>query len=150
MRAVAREVVDPAGVRWRVRRRWAPDRRLRPRWHGDVIDVPDVTCLGDEPGGVLAGVVIAVVVIVAAIVFVPLLLLLGEMVLFLAVAVLAVVGRVLLGRPWTLEAEAPETRLSWRVKGWGASRRAMTEIAAALARGQRPGPDLLAHDRGPE
>jgi hypothetical protein len=49
-------------------------------------------------------------------------------------------GRFLRGRPWLIEARLdaamrPEI-LSWRVRGWSASRRALAEAAEALARGE--------------
>ena len=139
---MAREVVDPGGVRWRIRRRWLPERLRRPRLRGDVVDVPDLGGL-DDPSGVLAIVALAIVAIFVAFVVVPLLLLLGEVVLFVAVVLVVVAGQFAWLAPWTLEAQADGRRLRWRVKGWRASRRALGDIAAALERGQRPPPDLL-------
>jgi hypothetical protein len=44
------------------------------------------------------------------------------------------------GEPWTIEAQLDAVvrrRLSWRVRGWGDSKRALDEIAAALSQGQQ-------------
>jgi hypothetical protein len=41
------------------------------------------------------------------------------------------------GRPWVVEAKSERGELAWLVEGWRASRRAVTEIAAALSEGDR-------------
>lgn len=89
---MAREVVEPSGRRWRVRRRWlvAP---VRPHWRGTdngwLDATPDLGVSADD-GGVL-GVIAVVVVIVflaalVAFVLVPLAILLLEILLFVVLA----------------------------------------------------------------
>ena len=41
------------------------------------------------------------------------------------------------GRPWVVEAKSERGELAWLVHGWRASRRAVTEVAAALSKGDR-------------
>ena len=57
----------------------------------------------------------------------------------LVLLVLAVVGRVLFRRPWTVEATAGNgDRVISEVVGWRAALRRRDEIAELLGRGQRP------------
>jgi hypothetical protein len=53
------------------------------------------------------------------------------------VALVGLAGRILLGRPWLVEARSERGELAWRVRGALGSRRAMLEIANAFARGDR-------------
>jgi hypothetical protein len=137
-----RIVTDPQGRRWRVRRRWlvAP---VRPRWRGadgGFFDVPDIG-VGDADG--LLGAIVAVVVIVILAAFVafyllPLAILLVEVLIFVVLAAAGIAGRLLLRRPWTLEAEALDggPKMMWSVAGWRDSRDALDEIATAVERGR--------------
>jgi hypothetical protein len=89
--------------------------------------------------------VVAVVVAVVLIVFViiPLLLFGVELVVVGGALAASIISRMLLGRPWTVEAERVGGRrevLSWSVSGWRRSDRAIDEIAQALAAGSRPHP----------
>ncbi|HWI71985.1 MAG TPA: hypothetical protein VNT55_08525 [Baekduia sp.] len=143
---MAREVVDPDGVTWRIRRRWA------------VVDVDppavrffDPTAWDFVTDATIFGVVAAVAFLACAALFafviLPLALLVLEVAFFVAALVVGVAARVLLRRPWTLLADAdahgPDTRFSWRVAGWRASREAIDEIAAGLRNGLRPPPPSL-------
>jgi hypothetical protein len=141
---LARRVTAPDGTLWPARRRWvhAP---IRPRWRGtrdaDAFSFAD---LGDGLGdsGVLGAIaaIIAIVVLAALVAFVllPLAILLVEVLLFLLLAGLGLFGRVLLRRPWRIEARAegsgrrPVVR---EVSGWRDSRDAIAELASEAQRG---------------
>lgn len=149
---MARRVVAPDGTEWTVRRRWvhAP---IRPRWRGtrdgDAFDWLDLGGgLGDS--GIL-GVIAAIFVIVVlaaliAFVLLPLAILLLEVLVFLLLAGLGLLGRVLLRRPWRIEARAEGGPGAARppivrsVSGWRDSRDAIAELAAELERGALPAP----------
>lgn len=150
-------VTDPQGGAWTVRRRWIPHRtgiglkarfrrrrrarrrdRNRDRWY-DGLDIGD-GCLDVD------GIVIAVGVIVAVLLLVffgwPLFLLLLDVVWLVVVLVLGVLGRVVLGRPWDVEAVGPDgLRRRWRVKGFRAAGRKAAELAQHVALGAPLRPD---------
>jgi len=88
--------------------------------------------------------VVFIVVLVLFIVFVlgPLLLLLFDVVVVIALVVGGVIARVLFRRPWTVEAVAEDdgTELRFQAVGLAASRRLRDGVADRLARGQDPDP----------
>ena len=61
-----------------------------------------------------------------------------------AVTVAALVARLLGLSEWTVRAHGQRIVLIWRVRGLGRSRRAMDEIVALLAAGQKPTVDGVA------
>jgi len=144
-------VTAPDGGRWRVRRRWLerPARRRSLRFAPnrlrgeDLLDVawlPDPSSLLDAADNPRAGIaLVAGGVLLVAIVVVALLPLLGvalELAVPLSLAGSGVVGRLLLRRPWTIEAvnlERPGERTAFTVVGWRRSRRAIAALAAAIA-----------------
>jgi hypothetical protein len=135
---VARRVVDPHGVTWTIRRRWlhAP---IRPRWRGpeDGGSALDLASGLDGLGPIT--VVVGIIALAALLAFfvLPLAVLLLEVLAFLALAGAGVLGRVLLRRPWRIEARDGDGReQTWAVAGWRDSRDAIEEIAAALAAGR--------------
>jgi hypothetical protein len=93
----------------------------------------------------LAGVAFLLgVVVVAAIVWfflVPLLLVLLDAAVLLVLAAAGVIAKVVLRRPWEVEAVGPADRLTWRVVGWGRSRRAVAAVTQRLGRGEVPPTD---------
>lgn len=130
----------------RVRRRLL---HWRPRWRGPRFDSGSGVDgeIDGGPGGagggggglsfldVLDDIFAAVLVIVAVVVFVttvvPALVLLLEVLLVGLLAALGLVGRALLGRPWTVAAVDTETHRvvgSWQVEGF----RRAGEVAAAI------------------
>jgi hypothetical protein len=136
---VAREVIDPAGTRWRVRRRWGTGRRLPGmRWGEGGFDGLGNLGPFDDFGGIAVAILVVVAAFVLVFVVLPLAILLLELLLFVLLLLAAVAGRVLLRKPWTLEASDGTVTLEYRVSGWRNSREAIDEIAAALERGQRP------------
>jgi hypothetical protein len=96
--------------------------------------------LGDE----LAAIAIILVAFVAGValfwwVLLPLLLLILDVVIVLILLAASIVARVLLRRPWTVEATAPgHDRLTTQVVGWRAALRRRDEIAHSLRHGLRP------------
>lgn len=157
----------PDDTRWTVRVAWEPRwralarrfggwRRKRRKAHvgsGDLVDgavqLGDAATSGSGGGHVDLGdatvvlVVVFIAVVAAAALFwwvlLPLLLLAVDLVVVLVLLVLAVAGRVLLGRPWTVEATAGNGEtVTTEVVGWRAALRRRDEIAEVLRRGQRP------------
>ncbi len=146
-------VTAPNGERWQVGRHWLnkPPPKL---WSGrkrrerddakdgaDGLDGLDPTGLldfGDDdflPGIAL---VLAVAVVVALLTFVllPLLGLAFELALLIALFTSGLFGRIVLRRPWTIEAvnvDRPEQRVQFAVKGWRRSRRAIGALAERIA-----------------
>jgi len=159
---VAIEVTGPDGTRWTVRRRWTPRwaridvggrfrlvRRHRTRqwttedeerpadgkdrrWW-DVVDLPpgcDVDALAWLVG-------IVCVVLLLWFVVVPLLLVLFDVVVVVVLLALGTVARVLLRRPWRIEANARDGRRVERlVVGWRASSDAVAELAEDVRSGR--------------
>jgi len=81
---------------------------------------------------------VAVVAAIALVVFVllPLLGIAFELALLLVVLGASLFARVVLRRPWTIEAvavEDPARRSAFAVSGWRRSRRALGALAAAIA-----------------
>jgi hypothetical protein len=131
-------VTSPDGRRWRVRRRWLERPLPSPRrlWRKNRDEAADAWDLGwglDALGGL--GVVVLLVVAVV-VVFV---LLLGIALELIAVALVLGSGlfsRVVLRRPWVIEAVEtgePEERVAFAVTGWRDSSRAARELRTAIA-----------------
>ncbi|MET1059143.1 MAG: hypothetical protein ABWX84_06080 [Nocardioides sp.] len=129
------KVRDPDGETWRVSRRWVPWRR---RLKGAMDGIPDLGMgsLGDDPISMVIGLVLLVVLLP----FLLLFLVAGvELLALLAVLPLAILGRVLLGRHWTVEVRHRWTPW-WETRSgdWGASGLQIHDIARAIERGERP------------
>ncbi|MGH2729168.1 MAG: hypothetical protein ACRDJI_01005 [Actinomycetota bacterium] len=86
-----------------------------------------------------AGIAILIVVAVVAVFAIPLLLFIVEIALAILLVGVALAGRVLLRRPWTVEATSsePEEVLRWKVVGWRRSGQIVEEIARVLEAGGR-------------
>jgi len=128
------KVRDPGGQVWRVSRRWVPWRR---RLKGALDAAPDLPGgLGDDPVSAVVGLVL----LVLALPFLVLALLAGiELLLLLLVLPVALLGRVVLGRHWTVEVRQGFTVVHEEPAGdWQASGVRIHELAAQLRRGERP------------
>ena len=138
----ARTVVDPEGRTWRVKRRWL-HRSLH--WRGpDGVDVADagsltdvVPFLDDDLGCLPAiGIVITgVTAVLVAIFFVlPAIVFAVELVVLLLAVGIGVLARVILRRPWTVEARLAGTNQGreWKVVGWRASGELVDTMAERL------------------
>jgi hypothetical protein len=144
----AEQVRSPDGARWRVRRRWLdrplPDVRSRFREYREensgegVLDGFWVVDFGDS---VWAGVALTIAIALVVIVLLPLIGVALELILVVLVLGSGLLGRLLLRRPWTVEAENlddSDRSTSYAVKGWRRSGRAATEIAATIEAGGAP------------
>jgi hypothetical protein len=128
---VARVARTPGGQRWKVRRLWLP--RLRQRYElagGEGFNIAS-TAAGDSL------VALAIIVGAAALALVVAVLL---PYVFFALELLVVPAlfayRILLRRPWTVEAITENDRRRWEVVGWRRSGEAVAEIARAIERGE--------------
>jgi hypothetical protein len=84
-------------------------------------------------------------VLVLALVLVPVLLFGIELIIVGCVLAAGLAGRILLGRPWTIEARIVRPagsgrQLEWSVPGWRHSGKVIGEIAYELAAGREPTP----------
>lgn len=140
----------PDGTRWRVRRRWLDRPAPKPwtRWRrrrstkddGEVAGAWGLEALMNGSDSLAAlSLAVAVAILLALFVFVllPLLGIALELTLLVLVLTSGLLGRVVLRRPWTIEAvsvEDPARRSAFAVAGWRRSRRALAELAAAIER----------------
>ena len=110
---------------WTVRRCWLPKRK--------ILDVFD-----DGIFAVIVLMIAAAIFLALAVFFViPLLLIEFDVLALVLLCLLGTGARVVLHRPWEIEAVGPdETRLAWRVVGWNRSRRTIAEVSDRLRRGE--------------
>jgi hypothetical protein len=133
-------VASPDGRTWKVRRRWVerPLPSLRERWRREDVgggDILDGLLLADGVEGF--GAIGAVVAIGALIlVLLPLVGVALELVVLLLVLAYGLFARVVLRRPWIIDAvdsEDAEERVAFAVKGWRDSSTALRELRTAIA-----------------
>jgi hypothetical protein len=135
-------VTSPGGDRWQVRRRWL-DRPV-PKIRRSLGETNDSWALEGGLEAFLAGVgesipvAIGAAIAVALLVFflLPLIGVALELTILIALLSSGIVGRVLLRRPWTIEAinlDAPQQSTTFAVKGWQGSRRAIDELTKTIA-----------------
>ena len=119
------------GTEWRVGRKWLP---WSPKLRSDLGDIGhfEPGDLFDSPVGVLFGLVALVVAGVVFFFLFPILALVAEILLIAVVLVGGVGARVVLRRPWLVQAESATRRLEWPVVGWRASGAQIKAVAAAL------------------
>lgn len=141
-------VTAPDGAQWRVRRRWMdrplPDLRelfqanRKDVSAGNILDSsPNVdfgeAFQGDSPAAVIAAIVLLILVIF---VLLPLLGVALELIALVFLLGSGLIGRVLLGRPWIVEAVKvgdPEERAAYAVKGWRQSSEALRQLRTAVS-----------------
>ena len=142
---------DPTGVEWAVRRRWVPHRDgkgVRERWRrrpetdgladglglaGDAADIPVV--------GVVAAVVAVLLFVVLMTIWFPFVVLLAVDLVWLSlVVVVGAVGRIVLRRPWRVEARSDDDRREWFVHGYRAAGQLRDELAIQFRHGANPTP----------
>lgn len=123
------KVKDRSGQTWRVTRRWVPWRR---RTKGFLDTGPGIP-LGDDPISAVIGTILLII-------FLPFLILFGlELLALLLVLPFAILGRVLFGRHWTIEARRGfEPYWEERVGDWSASRERIREVARLIEQGSLP------------
>jgi hypothetical protein len=131
-------VTDPEGITWRVRVEWQPRWRALARRYGGwrrrrrgESASSDAASVAANTGGrffpdfgddLLVALAILVGLIVVGLLFwwllLPLLLLVLDIVVVVILAVIAVAGRVLFRRPWTVAAARDGERYVTEVVGW--------------------------------
>ncbi len=141
---MAREVTGPDGVTWKVRRR-VMHASVTPRWRGadeppSLIGQILSPVLGGGEGGLnvalLAFSLILLPVLFAFYLF-PVAYLLIEVALFAVLASAGLAGRVLLRRPWRVEAWSSDGhRCFWLVPRYGDGESLVEDVAAAVRTGQ--------------
>jgi hypothetical protein len=142
-------VTSPDGHRWEVRRRWA-DRRLpelRRRFREARREKLDGDALWslwalDFSSGIVLTIGSLVVLAMLILVLVPLVGVALELGVALLLAAAGVLARLLLGRPWTVEAvdlDDPGRRARYAVRGWRGSTREMETLRRRIAATGEPG-----------
>jgi hypothetical protein len=124
-------VTAPDGRRWKVRRLVLP--RLRGRPSGEGLDVAAADAAILDAG--LAGVAVLVLGILV-LVFLPFVFFALELLLL----PLYFAYRVVLKKPWIVEARSGSEALRWPVRGWRRSGETVGLIARSLELGERPTP----------
>lgn len=144
-------VSDPAGRSWRVEVRWLPwaprwrgPRRERtkddrdPRWY-DWIDLGEpLTWFDDALGGFVSAIVAIMLLVVLALLILPVFVFLAEVLIIFFVLVAATVARIVLRRPWLVDAYPTADRtahLTWKVTGVGRAKATVDLVAQQLAAG---------------
>jgi hypothetical protein len=135
-------VTSPDGDRWRVKRRWTnrslPDVRRRFTDNDDGGSAVETGMEGLFSGldeSIVLSIAMAVLLVLFVLVLWPLLGIAFELVLLFVVLSSGIVGRVLLRRPWIVEAtnlDHPERSTTFGVKGWRRSGQAIEELARTI------------------
>lgn len=138
------QVHAPDGTVWTVRRRWIPHRegrgiraRLKQRTKRslDALDIPDF----DIDAEAIAIVLVLVVALVVALLFGWPIFLIGiDLAWLLLVAIFGTIGRVVLRRPWRVEAVSTDVRHDWFVPGFRAAGRLRDDLADQYRHGADP------------
>jgi hypothetical protein len=92
----------------------------------------------DSPAVLIAGVIVAALIVLVVL---PLLGVALELIGILVLLGSGLLGRVLLGRPWIVEAtkiDDPEERAAYAVKGWRQSSEALRQLHTAITTSGRP------------
>lgn len=136
------KVKAPNGQTWRVSRRWVPWRR-RLKGASEYLPGPNLPS-GDDP-------ISMVITVIMLVLFLPILLVVLlsgiELLLVLLVLPFAVLGRVLFGQEWTIEARHGWIPW-WEAKAgdWRASGQAIRDVATAIEKGVLPPGNLVLED----
>ena len=132
------------GREWRVGRRWVPWRwRMRRpvEGAGDLAD--GAGCLAEGLDGILGAIAVAIAVVLFVLFVVPVLIALVELTILALLVLLGVAVRIVLRRPWIIDARPGGSvglPLSWKVVGWRRSGEVIQEVAAQLS----AGPNVIA------
>ena len=142
-----RKVQSPDGGAWLIRRRWV---KWRPRWPWRRRQTHQAPAEKDsqweswdllellDPEAILVG-LLALAWLFLIFVVLPGLFLLLQMLIFVVVAGFTIFMRVLLRRPWIVEAIRVDgkDRKEWAVVGWWRSRLVIAEVAQGISLGHR-------------
>jgi hypothetical protein len=135
-------ILAPDGRTWTVRRQWVP--RLGPetlwgRFHRRFRQTFRASTTAAESGWadvLLESVVVSILLLLGLLLGLPFLVALLDVAMLLLLAALALGARVLLRRPWIVQAQAGDgTVRTWRVTGWRASLQRREEIEERLRLG---------------
>ncbi len=125
------KVIAPDGSEWKVGRRWLPWRaRLRDTGGPDIGDF----FAFDDLAGLAVGIAVVLLTLVV-ILLLPFLVLIVELALLLVLGVVTFFSRVVLRRPWTVQARTEGTLREWKVPGFRNAGDKVQEVAAAIASG---------------
>ncbi len=131
---------DGIGVRARFRRKRKKDSKERDRWF-DSLDVLDGCGSGFDEVAVVIGIVVAVLVLFF--VFPPLVLIGIDLVWVAIVFAGGLIGRVALGRPWSVVATSSTgERREWKVRGFRGAGQLRDALQAEFDAGLDPRPEL--------
>jgi len=85
-------------------------------------------------GVILAALALLLLAVAAVLFIVPAVIFLVELLIVVVIVGAGVLGRVLFGRPWTVQAHEPRTErtFEWKVQGWRASGKLVDSIAEQL------------------
>jgi len=130
-------VQAPDGRTWTVKRRWFPRRRRIGRADLDHLtpDWLDFGSFADDLSGILLGIVVGIVAFVLVLVLFNVVAIAIELVLLILLLFAGLFGRVVLRRPWIVQARSGDAELEWPVVGWGPSGRKIAEVAEQLRSG---------------
>jgi hypothetical protein len=133
-----RTVHSPSGDEWKVGRRWAGRATGRPKWRRfSGVDGFDAAGMLDFDSSLPVVLGLIAVAVLTVFVLIPLLLFGIELIALGLVISAGIFGRMLLGRPWTIEAtnvRTGETR-TWHVSGWRQSASTIDDITSTLSSG---------------
>jgi hypothetical protein len=109
---------------------------------GGLLDA--ASFVGDDlVGSIVAFLVVVVVGLLAWFLIWPLLAIAIEVLIALLLVFASIVARVVLRRPWIVEAHGDKgSKLEYAVRGYGAMRRVLSELAAQLQLGNTAHPKL--------
>ncbi len=149
------QVIDPRGRSWTVGIRWLPRRPRRPErvkpaprersrarsrgergdGNGSRANWLHLGELADAPG-LVALALCAVVAVVLWFTLVPLAILVLDVLFLVVVSAGGIASRVLLRRPWIVDARADGRAHEWNVVGYRNARREVHRVAALIAEGE--------------
>lgn len=139
-----RRVVAPNGVEWEVGRRW-PAPRFGWTWkrRGDIAQPLSTLGQGLGSSDLREGMVVVVLALASALVIIPLVFFGVELIILGLVLAAGLVSRVVLRKPWVIEARSSDPltsgrRLEWHVTGWLRSSRLIDQVVSDLAAGREP------------
>jgi hypothetical protein len=134
------KVSAPDGRTWKVGRRWFPRRKRLGR--ADVSDAwPDFLDLDgglDDlgvVGTIIAAILLVIVAIFLALVLFNVIAIALELLLLVLLLLAGVFARVVLRRPWIVQARSGDAVLEWPVAGWRPSGRKIADVAEQLRSG---------------
>jgi hypothetical protein len=152
-----KRVRAPDGAEWVVRRRWM-DRRV-PKVAERVKEyAPDLAIEGGLDGlwiadSLTATILLGVAIVLTVFVLLPVLGFAIELILLILILSSGVFGRIVLGRPWIVEARnltKPGRPLEFPVKGWRRSGELIRQLVSALqATGVPPAADSRESAKSP-